>query len=343
MVNNLLDQSNNTASKRRTIKVADNWVTKLNLNLSSLCILTEAATGAYAAIPAVLLKAGASHVYAWARDSEYGSADRALSEVKEYLSLTGQSESHVTFAVNNRPLEQVPKVDIIMNSGLVRPLDKELLVRAKEGNSTIALLYDAWEIRDGDIDIDLCKKLGVKIAGVNENDASLGIFDLCGQLGVKMALNAGYEVVSNRVLVWSEDQFGDVIAAALNRFGAAEVIQTTDKAVVSECMEVLDFIFLCEYGSQKKFTGEKGIIEDLAGNSSERFPGIIHLYGEMDYTWCCERGLNVFPKKDGRANKMSETLDYLGPYACMGLLVAGIRAAVAHHSGEECRFLQTVV
>ena len=52
-----------------------------------------------------------------------------------------------------------------------------------------------------------------------------------------MALNAGYEVVSNQILVWSNDQFGDVIAEAFRDFGAEEVIQTTDKNILLQRLQ----------------------------------------------------------------------------------------------------------
>ena len=230
----------------RTLRITDVWMEKTGINLSGLVILAEAATGIYAAIPAMLLKAGASHVYAWSRDSAYGIAQKGIDEAKRYIIDAGQPSNRVTFEANTRPKEQVSLANIIMNNGHVRPIDKNLLEGARHREATVALMYDAWEARQNDVDLTVCRELGIGVAGVDESDESLGIFKSCGHLAVKMALNAGYEIVFNRIMVWSTDQFGDVIADAFRNFGAYEVIQTTDSSILADEMGSLDFIFLCE-------------------------------------------------------------------------------------------------
>ena len=54
------------------------------------------------------------------------------------------------------------------------------------------------------------KQKGIKVAGTWENHPDLKIFDGCGHLAVKISQEAGYEVYQNKIIVWSNDHFGEV-------------------------------------------------------------------------------------------------------------------------------------
>jgi hypothetical protein len=337
---NVREDKNSAATNDRAIRHIKEWIQRMDLNLTGMNVLTEAATGNFAASPSVALMAGAQHVFAWARDSRHGSAEAGVKQVRGLLSSAGISEKRVTFACNQRPQEHVAASDLILNSGHVRPINRLLLNSARTKKTTVALMYDAWEFRDTDVDLGACSEAGIGLAGVNESDEQINIFKTCGQLALKMAFDAGYEVAFNRILVWSDDQFGRVVADAFRQAQANEVLTTTEVRILKQESGRLDFIFICDYCEEHEIIGTNGILPISALSLSGCMPGIVHLCGALDAKWGAAQGLNVYPLRRGMAKKMTFTLDELGPSVSIGLQVAGIRAAVACHRGEECSFSQ---
>ena len=51
---------------------------------------------------------------------------------------------------------------------------------------------------------------GIKIAGTWEDHPKINVFQSFGSLSTKLALEAGFEIHNNNILVWSDDNFGDV-------------------------------------------------------------------------------------------------------------------------------------
>ena len=86
---------------------------------------------------------GARHVYALAKDNSYGKAK----EVKEkLLSLAKKNgvESKLTVFENKIPEDILSQIDIVTNSGNLRPLDKHFIGKLNK-NCVIPLMYEAWE------------------------------------------------------------------------------------------------------------------------------------------------------------------------------------------------------
>lgn len=312
--------------------LVDYWLQRTRLDLSGHRLLTEAATGNFAAMPALALKAGADHVYAWARDSRYGTAAQAIEETTRAVEWLGQETSRLTCLANERPTAHLGDVTLVANSGNVRPLDAGFLGGLCEG-TTIAVMYDAWELRKEDLDLDACRQLGIRVVGVEENHSSLRIFDACGPLALKMCFEAGYEVAHNRIFVFSEDPFGEVIGKAFRAAGAAEVMVSKDLDRLEACYAELDFLFLCSYREERSLVGEQGVIR-LREWQAPSPPGIVHLYGKVDSAYAEQCGHCVYPSMDGQAMRMTRTLDALGPKISLGLYAAGLSVAAAVANGE---------
>jgi hypothetical protein len=129
-------------------------VSRLNLDLSGKVVLTEAATGAYIVTPVIAALAGAE-VYAFTRDTRYGSVDDVRKQTNDLLEQFGDRNLSVSIIDSLTP-EVIAKADIITNSGHLRPLNSEKLQHARS-TVVIPLMYEGWEWRDADLDIDYCK------------------------------------------------------------------------------------------------------------------------------------------------------------------------------------------
>ena len=61
----------------------------------------------------------------------------------------------------------ISEADIITNSGHLRPLDQDKLQYLKKG-AVASLMYEDWEIRDIDIDINYCNRQNIVVGAINE-------------------------------------------------------------------------------------------------------------------------------------------------------------------------------
>ena len=89
-----------------------------------------------------------------AKDNSYGKA-----KVKEKLLSLAKNgvESKLTVFENKIPEDILSQIDIVTNSGNLRPLDKHFIGKLNK-NCVIPLMYEAWEKRDSDIDFSECFK-----------------------------------------------------------------------------------------------------------------------------------------------------------------------------------------
>ena len=105
--------------------------------------------------------------------------------------------------------------------------------------------------RDSDIDFSECFKKGIKIAGTWEDHPKINVFQSFGSLSTKLALEAGFEIHNNNILVWSDDNFGDVSQAFL-ALGANNVLKTINIEILKNNLKNLDFIYFCRYEEQRE-------------------------------------------------------------------------------------------
>lgn len=308
----------------RAKNIIHQTISSLNLDLSGLTILTEVGSNNFIYTPLIALMANAKQVYAWAKDSPYGKANEIVRDCKEIGEYYELDLSKLTFAINDRPGNHVSNSDIITNSGAVRPLNKMTLEVAKT-TAVIPLMYEAWEWRDGEIDKEYCIKKGLKIGGTWENHPELKIFDYCGSLGIKMMYEAGMEIFRNKILIWSNDHFGEIIAQAFISLKAEEVILTVDNKRLLQNIKTLDAIFICDYDEKKSIIGKNGFMDLELIKSINPAITIVHLYGDIDNKYCEEKGIKLYPQKPGKAEVMTFTLAHVGLNPVIKLQIAGLK------------------
>ena len=175
----------------------------LNIQLEGDCVLTEAASGAYACTPVLAALAGAE-VHAFARDSKYGSANDCIEQVKVLAEKCGVSEQiHFHTEKNEMPWE---RATVVTNSGALRPLDSTILQRVSS-SCRIPLMFEAWEFRSQDLDLDFCRSKGIQIAGTNERHSQVDVFGYLGDMVVRLIQDAKQTPYRNKFIVVSNNDF----------------------------------------------------------------------------------------------------------------------------------------
>ena len=294
------------------------------LNLEGLTILTEAANGFYYVTPIIAALAGAK-VIAFTKDSAYGSVEKVQELVFNKAKQVGVSE-RITF-IDNLAKEDLRKVSIVTNSGHLRPLNRNLL-KSLSQNSVIALMYESWEIRPEDIDLEACKEIGIPIVGVNEETELCNIFRYVGNLALKMMLDAGMNITGKKILIVSSDKFGTTIKTILDKCDAeTALLDPEDLQYYQITSKLPDVIVIADQSRKSTILGGKGVL--TAQDFKKKFPEtkILHIAGGVDTTSFTDEGIFCYPQKVGYAQKMSETLAYLGVKPVIELHTAALKAA----------------
>ena len=188
-------------------------INRLQLNLEGKVVLTEAATGAYVVTPVIAALAGAK-VYAFTKETRYGSVDEVKAQTLALYNEfnTGNANLHI---IDKLTPEIIAEADIITNSGHLRPLNQELLKHVKK-NAVIPLMYEAWERRDADLDLDYCKASDIRVGATNENHPDIDVFNYLGDMALKMIFEAGLCLNNNRFILICNNHFGPFIAKVLS-------------------------------------------------------------------------------------------------------------------------------
>lgn len=330
-----------TRSIENKIKLVRNLVAEIGLDLSGLTVLTELASKDFMLAPVIASIAGAKDVRLWGRDTRYGKAKDLAAELENTYRQANLAIP-TKIRINERVAEDIQSANIVTNSGMLRPLDAAFLSKMAASRSVVSLMYDAWELRDSDLDIDACRAYGVEVVGVNENDKDFPIFEFCGPLAAKMLFDAGYEVLGSRVIIWSNDDFGNTISAYLENMGAASVFMTMDQAAAELALTNADVIIFAKYTETRTLVASDSDALFSLQRLAQLNPhlGIVHLYGKIDAADVRNAGFSIHPNCNGLPLVMSHTLADLGSLPVLKLIIAGLRAAQEVLRNEELRFAQ---
>lgn len=189
-------------------------VKALKLNLKGKVVLTEAASGAYVVTPLLAALAGAK-VYAFSKTTSYGTVDEIFKATQNYMNEYKNGELDITFITELTP-DIIRQADIITNSGHLRPLNQSMLQYAKD-DLVIPLMYEAWEWRSADMDIDYIRSRGLKIGATNERHPKIDVFNYLGDMAVKQIFDAGICPYNNNFLLICNNDFGPFIAKTLSK------------------------------------------------------------------------------------------------------------------------------
>jgi hypothetical protein len=284
-------------------------VERLQLDLSGVRAVTEAATGPYVVTPVLAALAGAE-VVALAKGTRHGS----VSQVREETSrLADELDVGPRIAVVEALTDdQLGQADLVTNSGHLRPLDAAMVGRLKP-TAVIPLMYEAWELRSTDVDLEACRRRGVQVAGTNERHPDVGVFDYLGLLVLKALLLAGHDLIGERALVISDNDFAPYVETTLQANGL-DVCRVARRGEAPG--DDWDVVVVA---TTPPVSG--GCRVPLQGLRAGLF---CQLWGDADRTgsegpWCPERAPDP--------GHMGLTLPSLGPTPVVKLQAAGLKCA----------------
>ncbi len=310
------------ANPTRLVKLINNAITFLRLDLSGLTVLTEAASGPYVATPVIAAVAGAKHVLALTSDSDYASAEVVIAQTRALEALCGV-EGSVDIYTERSP-DLFSQADIVTNLGFVRPIDAEVVGKMKR-RAVVPLMCEAWEFRKGDVDLEACREKGIIVMATNEDYPGLNVFDYIGWLCMKMLFEAQIEIHKSQILLISSDKFGKVISKQLKQAGAKVRLVLTLNEVSRQDLALFDALVVCDYSRRDQIIGPSGDISapELAGIAPHST--VIQFAGRIDVQGLRQTGLFVYPAYSLDSQRMAMTLGELGPRSVVELHTAGMK------------------
>jgi hypothetical protein len=306
----------------RLLSLIRKQISFLQLDLSGLTVLTEAASGPYVVTPVIASLAGAKRVLAVTQDSRYATSDNVIMQTR---ALEVMCEAATTIEIHKkRPLDLFSQADIITNLGFVRPLNRDAILAMKD-TAVIPLMCEAWELRPGDVEFEVCLARNIPVVGTNEDFPGLEVFSYSGFLCAKMLFEAQVEIHKSTVMVVSSDKFGRVIARYLSDSGAyVELVDGLGKLPPKE-LSGLDALIVADYTRPDTIIGRDGDISSESFASYASGITVVQFAGKIDVDDLILQGVNVYPGTKSDAHRMARTLGYLGPRPVVELHAAGLK------------------
>ena len=106
-----------------------------------------------------------------------------------------------------KPEVFAPKADIVTNLGFVRPIS-DSLIRSLPKTAAIGLMWEPWEFRSDDINLESCSSHAIPVICTNEHHPNVATFKYVGILALKPLFEAQLEVLGLNILVIGSNPFG---------------------------------------------------------------------------------------------------------------------------------------
>jgi hypothetical protein len=285
-------------------------VKALDLNLKGKTVLTEAATGAYVVTPILAALAGAK-VYAYSKTTRYGTIEEVFANTKKIAESYTNKKLDIHLIDTVSP-EIISQADIITNSGHLRPLNEEKLSHAKD-QVVIPLMYEAWEWRDADMDINYIRKRGFKIGATNERHPEVDVFNYLGDMAVKQIFDAGICPYKNKFVLICNNDFGPFIAKCVSKIcdGLAVIDKEENKPIynfenvkwvggfpnisVPDEYKDAEAIIFTAYPFDQTWIGESSPISLKQVKEQFNDPFILRYAGDVDDKALNDHGIRHFP------------------------------------------------
>jgi len=313
------------------LKVSTDYIKRLvgivvkdhQLDLRGLTVLTECASGPFQITPLLALAGGAEKVIALGSNSQYGKFNTNKRKVLTLSKDLGLKED-LEF-INSYEECDPGEVDIVTNLAMLRPISKEFIQEMKS-TSAIALMFEPWEYRRTDFDIDVAIKNEVSVVGTNESNSLVATLQYVGLLALKLLLENDIAIFGSSIWIIGDDIFGTKCQSTLEKLGAMVELTIThknsgnispkqipDAVIVVENKNPNILVFNSQTSSGQEWTN-KGV-------------KIIHICGNLDVRKVRSFGLDLIPESPANFGFMSFNTSYLGYEPVARLHSGGLKAA----------------
>jgi len=313
----------------RLIRLMKAAIERCQLDLNGRKVLTEAANGAYVVTPVLAAMAGAQ-VSALAAATSYATADELQAGTIELARLAGVTER--IQLVEAKSPEDVAAADIVTNSGQVRPIDATMVAQMKP-SAVVPLMYESWEFRQSDLDLDACRRRRIPVAGTNEGHPAVDALAFVGNMAIKQLHDAGIAVYQSRIVLLCNNSFAPFITHTLRSAGADVVVAPglTSGVLNPPCDAVL--LALKPTSEVQLTEADAKLLGDLAEGAV-----LVQYWGDADRAALAAAGIPVWPPEAPRTGHMAVLPSAVGPEPVVRLQTGGLKVGeLLAHGLDQAR------
>ena len=159
-------------------------------------------------------------------------------------------------------------------------------------SAVVPLMYESWEYRPTDVDLQACRARGITVAGTNERHPDVDVFSFLGQMAVMQLHDAGIAVRGSRILLLCDNDFGPFIVQDLKNSGA-EVTESCRLSADVTIARALDAVIV----AMKPRRGTRSFTPADARLLSQKAPGAVSVqyWGDVDRAMLAAAGVRVWP------------------------------------------------
>lgn len=320
----------------RAVKDIQTIIERHALDLSGLTVLTEAASGPYLYTPIMAAMTGAEKVIALTANSRFAKADDVIAQTMKIAKDLGLQD-RIVVEKDKRKIDY-SQIDIVTNSGFVRPIDRSVIQQLKE-TAVVCLMWETWEYRGDEVDLKACKENDILVLGTHESHPDIDLDPYVGMLLLKMLFEMGLSGYKTKIILISSHQFGDRLQEACERYGI-EYVWFSDKntharplkeltGFVDQNLDGYDAIILAEMKDDQCFIGEGCLLEsrELVKINPDIKIGVIA--GNIDLKGLDEVGISYIPKILAPPKYVSYQVYQLGSLPVLELYAAGLKVGQA--------------
>jgi len=300
------------------IKQIHNAIDKFNLNLNNRNVLTEAATGNFVVTPIIAALAGAN-VFAFTKSTRYGSVADVQSETFALARQLNVSERiHVIESLCDAPLEHI---DVVTNTGHLRPIDADVISRLSP-SCVIPLMWEPWEYRQTDLDLEACVRKRIKVYGTNEEDRRLRTKEYIGYLVLSILLQNKFSPFSANVLLVGGDKFVLPVKDILGKNDYATDTVANRMGCSTKKLHEYNVIVLLEHEHDTLLIDADGKL--FGEYTIDKNSFVLHICGSVVFP---NNNIRFFPDRIRPFGYMSLTPDYVDSKCVIDLHTAGLKVA----------------
>jgi hypothetical protein len=303
----------------KNFNLISEFIAKLNLDLKGMTVLTEAGSGSFLYSGLISAMAGADAVYILCENSIYGSFEDIKTEFDKRVVSWNIKTKNVKFFRDKSSLPD--EIDLVLNLGFVRPIDLNLISHCSK-KSVISYMCEKWEYRQEDLDLELCFRFGIPVAGVNESFENFNIFSSCGQLALKILFEAGCEVAGCKIGILSSDAFGKVIHETLLNNNALSYLFLDKEDLLNFDISNIDILLIAEYSDCENIL--EGVSSDYIAIKNPSIK-IVSFAGAFPVDEYLSKNISCYPSFSLEPRRMFKTLGYLGTRPVIGLHTLGTK------------------
>jgi len=267
--------------------------------------------------------AGAKKVYALSKTTKYGTIEEINNNVKEYSKNFNIDFSKIEITTKEN-FNKYNEIDIITNLGHVRPID-ELFLSKLNKNAVISYMCETWEHRKDDLDLELCKKYNIKVAGTNEEHELVNCFRETGLIALNMIFDAKISIFDAKILIISRDKFGIEIKKVLSNYSLNISLYNDFEKDIYHYIDNLDLIIVADYLYLDEIIGNNGLIKPKKLTEKSPYVKIIQYSGKNNLQEIKEQKISIFPEIKLQPIRMAKTLADISYKSVIRLHTAGLK------------------